>query len=133
MANTSSGQNPPNYTKSEISAGEQAKKEAEVDQKKAEEAAKAAAKVAEEQEKERKKKEAELKAADDAKQKEAKASSERSDKAAAETKSLKEKEAADCLEKATAILKEYGGAESNIPMGSDYWSLMNRYRAIARE
>ncbi len=34
------------------------------------------------------------------------------------------------LEKAVAILKEYGNMESNIPIGSEYWELMNKYRSL---
>jgi hypothetical protein len=40
---------------------------------------------------------------------------------------VKKEEAAKCLEEATAILKEYGGMTSNIPINSSYWDLMNRH------
>jgi hypothetical protein len=34
------------------------------------------------------------------------------------------------LSQAREILDQYGGQQSNIPVHSDYWSLMNKYRAI---
>jgi hypothetical protein len=39
-----------------------------------------------------------------------------------------EKEKKEALEKIQAILKEFGGAESNIPITHEYWVLLNRYR-----
>jgi len=35
------------------------------------------------------------------------------------------------LKEATKIREEYGGNEGNIPVHSDYWNLMNRYRGLA--
>ena len=37
------------------------------------------------------------------------------------------------LEKAQEILKQYGEQESNIPVDNDYWVLMNRHRALAKD
>ena len=36
----------------------------------------------------------------------------------------------EVLEKIQAILAEYGGLESNIPLTSDYWNLLNTYRGL---
>lgn len=47
-----------------------------------------------------------------------------------DAKEVKRKEKADCLEKAQAIIKEYDGMESNIPINHEYWGLMNRYRGL---
>jgi len=33
-------------------------------------------------------------------------------------------------EKAVLILKENGGLESNVPINSEYWSLMNTFRSL---
>ena len=40
------------------------------------------------------------------------------------------KEKKECLIKATVILQEHGGMESNIGVSHEYWSLMNRYRSL---
>jgi hypothetical protein len=39
----------------------------------------------------------------------------------------------EVLAKAQEILKEYGDQESNIPVDSDYWVLINRHRALAKD
>lgn len=39
-------------------------------------------------------------------------------------------EAQTLLENATTILKEYGMKETNVPINSPYWDMMNRYRAL---
>lgn len=41
----------------------------------------------------------------------------------------KAKEKAELLDKIQRILKEYDGLESNVPQNSEYWDLLNRYRA----
>lgn len=38
-------------------------------------------------------------------------------------------ESRESLQKAREILKQYGGQEANIPISSEYWSLMNAHRA----
>lgn len=135
----------PPFTKSEMAAGEQARKEAEADSQKfatkdakeAREAAEAKAKsdkeakeVAEKQAAEAEKKAAEVRAADEKRRAEAKASEARVEAKVKENCAAKEKDAAACLEGAQVVLKEYGGLESNIPAQSEYWGLMNRYRAL---
>ena len=61
---------------------------------------------------------------------EAKVAKEEAKAKAEDVKVKKEVEKKECLAKATVILEEYNGAESNIPLGSEYWSLMNRYRGL---
>ena len=50
-----------------------------------------------------------------------------------ERRAAKEMEAAAILEEATTVLREYGGAESNIPVTNGYWGLMNTYRGLVSE
>jgi hypothetical protein len=46
---------------------------------------------------------------------------------------VKKEEAAKCLEEASAILKEYGGLTSNIPINNSFWDLMNRHAGAHEE
>lgn len=50
-------------------------------------------------------------------------------KAAKERKERAEKLLKDCQD----VLKEYGGIESNIPVGHNYWIWMNEYRSVSKE
>ena len=50
-----------------------------------------------------------------------------------ERRAAKEKQAAEVLEEATTVLREYGGAEANIPVTNGYWGLMNTYRGLVAE
>jgi len=50
-----------------------------------------------------------------------------SEKKEPEEKKLTEKE--ELHKKAAAILAKYGGKESEIPLSSEYWDLMNQFRA----
>jgi len=42
-------------------------------------------------------------------------------------------ESDEVLGKAHLILDQYGGIEGNIPVSSDYWNLMNRFRGLRAE
>jgi len=66
-------------------------------------------------------------------QKEAKEQTARIDVKLKERRAVKEKRAAEALEEAAIVLKEYGGAEANIPVNNGYWGLMNEYRGLVSE
>lgn len=56
-----------------------------------------------------------------------KAEQDKQDKEKAEKKA---KEKAELLSKIQEVLHDNDGLESNIPMNSDYWDMVNRYRGL---
>jgi hypothetical protein len=66
-------------------------------------------------------------------QKEAKELNTRVEQKMKERRAEREKQKKETLEEATVILREYGNAESNIPISSSYWGLMNTYRGLQSE
>lgn len=93
--------------------------------KDAEAAQKKAAEVAAAREKQRL-------ADDEAKQKKAKESAARIEEKLKKANVNRDKEKDELLEEATVILRQYG-VESNIPVNSGYWGLMNSYRQLESE
>ena len=47
-----------------------------------------------------------------------------------ENPSKKREEQGKLLEQIGQIVKQHGGAEANIPLSSEYWDLLNRYRSL---
>jgi hypothetical protein len=47
-----------------------------------------------------------------------------------ESPSEKKKEQVKLLQRVGDIIKQHGGAEANIPLTSEYWDLLNRYRSL---
>jgi hypothetical protein len=49
------------------------------------------------------------------------------------TEEAKTEDSSEVLAKIQEILAKHGNQETNIPVGSNYWVLMNQYRALLSE